>query len=163
MDKPQMAPTVKLRPVQDSDLPIFFNQEQDEEGRLMAGFVADDPFDREAFDQHWKKIRSNSEIILRTILVENAVAGNIAYFMQFGLPSVSYWIGREFWGKGVATEALHQFLDLLEQRPVYARVAHDNTGSIRVLEKCGFTRYDIDRGFAVARGEEIEEWIMIYQ
>jgi RimJ/RimL family protein N-acetyltransferase len=45
-------------------------------------------------------------------------------------------------------------------RPIYARVAKDNVASLRVLEKCGFTITGQAKGFANARGEEIEEWIL---
>jgi RimJ/RimL family protein N-acetyltransferase len=68
------------------------------------------------------------------------VAGNVVSFEQDGEREVGYWIGREYWGKGVATEALSQFLDHVEvRRPLYAGVAKHNVASIRVLEKCGFT------------------------
>lgn len=76
------------------------------------------------------------------------------------IPEVSYWIGREFWSKGIASKALAQLLSELETRPLYARVAKDNLASIRVLEKCGFVTTSYEKGFANARGEEIEEVIM---
>ena len=46
------------------------------------------------------------------------------------------------------------------RRPLYGRAAADNLGSLRVLEKCGFVRVGSERGFASARGEEIEEVIL---
>jgi RimJ/RimL family protein N-acetyltransferase len=52
---------------------------------------------------------------------------------------VGYWVGREFWGRGIATRALAAFLDEVSERPIYAGVADTNLASIRVLEKCGFT------------------------
>jgi RimJ/RimL family protein N-acetyltransferase len=87
--------------------------------------------------------------------------GHIASFDLDGQREVTYWIGRQDWGKGIATRALQQFLTTIEvARPLYARAASDNTGSIRVLEKCGFTRVGAGRAFAHGRGEETEEVVL---
>ncbi len=72
---------------------------------------------------------------------------------------VTYWLGKEFWGKGVATLALGELLKLVADRPIFARAAADNIGSVKVLEKCGFTMVGKDKGFAEGRGAETEEFI----
>ena len=46
------------------------------------------------------------------------------------------------------------------ERPLYARAASDNVGSLRVLEKAGLGRVGVNRDFAHGRGEEIEETIL---
>ena len=103
----------------------------------MAAFPARD---REAFDTHWERnILSNSAVIAQTILVDGEVAGNIGSWTQEGSRLVGYWIGKDYWGKGVATRALGAFLLLVTDRPLYAHVVKHNVGSIRVLEKCGFS------------------------
>jgi RimJ/RimL family protein N-acetyltransferase len=90
------------------------------------------------------------------------VVGNVATFVddEFGKQEVTYWIGKEFWGQGIATTALSRLLAEVTTRPIYGRAAKDNLGSIRVLEKCGFRITGQDRGFANARGKEIEEVIL---
>jgi RimJ/RimL family protein N-acetyltransferase len=80
--------------------------------------------------------------------------------MMFGEREVSYWIARKHWGKGLATAALGAFLEEVTIRPLQARVAHDNMGSLRVLQKCGFVITGRDKYFANGRGEEIEEIIV---
>ena len=151
---------VTLRPVSIHDLPVFFEQQLDADANRMAAFTARDPADRAAFDAHWARILVDEAVRLRTIMLGGAIAGNIAHFEQCGRPSVSYWIAREHWGKGVATAALTAFLAEIEVRPLYARAANDNVGSLRVLEKCGFVVYGRERGFANARGEEIDELML---
>jgi RimJ/RimL family protein N-acetyltransferase len=126
----------------------------------MAAFTAEDPTDRDAFDAHWQRIRGDDAVVIKTILFDGDVAGSIAKFDRDGDPEVTYWIGKEFWGKGIATKALSAFLDDIPARPLFGRVAKDNVASIRVLEKCGFTVSGHDRGFANARGAEIDEFIM---
>ncbi|MCF7624451.1 MULTISPECIES: GNAT family N-acetyltransferase [Bacillaceae] len=151
---------VRLREVKESDLPILFEQQLDPDANYMAAFTSKDPSDKAAFLTHWKNILSNRDIQKMTILCNGCVAGSILKFEQFGNPEVSYWIGKQFWGKGIATCALLHFLPKIEVRPVYARAAKDNLASIRVLEKCGFERFDEDKGYSHARGKEVEEFIL---
>ena len=51
-------------------------------------------------------------------------------------------------------------LQLVVDRPIFARAATDNIGSIRVLQKCGFRIIGKDKGFANGRGEDTEEYIL---
>ncbi|MBE2184151.1 MAG: GNAT family N-acetyltransferase [Anaerolineae bacterium] len=126
---------IQLRPVLESDLPIFYQQQIDEEAAQMAGFP---PRDHEKFMAHWAKNMADNRLILRTILFEEQVAGNIVSFEQDDVREVGYWLGKDFWGKGIATRALGLFLDVETVRPLYAAAARHNLGSIHVLEKCGF-------------------------
>lgn len=151
---------ITLRNVQDSDLPIIFAHHQSEKALYMAAFTPPDPADLDAFSAHWQKIRSDKTVTLQTILVNGAVAGYISQFEMFDEPEIGYWLGEEFWGKGVATEALTQFLAMIAIRPLFARAAKDNIASIRVLQKCGFTITGEDKGFAYGRNAEIEEHIL---
>jgi len=152
--------TVTLRDVIPSDLDIFFIQQQDPEANHMAAFVSRDPFDRDVFDIHWTKIMSDDTITNKTIVYNGEVAGNIAQFTMFNQPEIGYWIGKEFWGKGIATQALKLFLEVITQRPLYAAAAKDNLASLRVLQKCGFVITGYDTGFAGARQQEIEEALL---
>ncbi|WP_260287868.1 GNAT family N-acetyltransferase [Peribacillus aracenensis] len=151
---------VWLREVKESDLPIFFEQQLDPAANYMAAFTSKDPTNKMAFLTHWKNILSNRDIQKMTIIHNGCVAGSILRFEQFGNPEVSYWIGKQYWGKGIATEALLNFLPKIKVRPLYARAAKDNLASIKVLEKCGFERFDEDKGYSHARGAEVEEFIL---
>ena len=140
-----MSNEVRLRNVELNDLPIFYEHQRDADATRMAAFTARD---RPAFDAHWAtNILGNAAAITQTILVNGQVAGNIGSWPQDGVRLVGYWIGKEYWGKGVATRALTAFLHLVAERPLYAHVAKHNVGSIRVLEKCGF---------ALEREEEVD-------
>lgn len=151
---------VALRPVHDSDLPVFFRQTNDPESLRMAAFTHEDPADRDAFDAHWKRIRALPGVVNRTVLVDGDVVGSAAVYGEPGEREVTYWIDRAYWGKGIATAALRDLLAEVPERPLHARVAADNAGSRRVLEKCGFVVTGHDRGFANARGEEIDELLL---
>ncbi len=153
---------IALREVADGDLDVFFAHRQDAEAVRMAAFTALDPTDRAAFDEHWRKIRADKDVTVRSVLVGGAVAGHVASYVdaELGKLEVTYWIGREFWGRGVATAALRAFLSVVTTRPIYGRAAKDNAASLRVLAKCGFVLVGADTGFSNARGAEVEESIL---
>jgi len=149
---------VRLRAVEDGDLDVLFDHQADPEAAEMAAFPARD---RERFDAHWAKIRLDDTVVSRIILVDGLVAGSINSWQDEGRRLVGYWIGREHWGRGVATNALTLFLSDLPARPVYAHVAAHNTGSIRVLQKCGFQRDRVQETQAPKPEDGIEEFIFV--
>jgi RimJ/RimL family protein N-acetyltransferase len=137
-----------LREVVDDDLAFLFDHELDPDANHMAAFTAKNPADREAFTAHWKRNLANPACINRTIVCDGKVVGSVASYIDDGKPEVTYWIGRAYWGKGIATRALTAFLAQVNTtRPMYARVAQDNIGSRRVLEKCGFQIIGESTGF----------------
>ena len=150
-----------LRAVIKEDLSVFFEQQRSPTACFMAAFTRENPADRDAFDRHWEKVLRSDSIIKKTILFGNEIAGYVSKFEMAGQSEISYWIGSEFWGKGVATQALTEFVNDIGVRPLYARTAFDNLASMRVLQKCGFTREGVGRFFANARGEEIDEIIWV--
>ena len=124
-----------LRDVAEADLDVFYEQQRDPEAAAMAVFPARD---RDAFDAHWRRVLADDSLVTQTIVDEGAVAGNVGCWEQDGRRLVGYWVGREFWGRGLATAALAELVAEIPERPLHAWVATTNVGSIRVLEKCGF-------------------------
>ena len=151
-----MTIELMLRDVVESDLPIFYEQQLDPEATAMAAFPSRD---REPFMAHWSKILANGSGIQKTILFNDRVAGNIMCWEQDGKREVGYWLGKEYWGKGIATQALKEFFHQMKIRPVVAHVAKHNIASRRVLEKCGFTLIQEDKYYNPA-GEEVEEFVL---
>src|SRR5215471_14324910 len=151
--------TITLRNVETSDISIFFEQQLDQEANRMAAFVRKERQDRAVFDAHWKRIMDAAATVNKTILLGEEVAGHVACFPQEGDLEVTYWLGKKHWGKGVATQALKLLLQEITHRPIFARAAKDNIGSIRVLQKCDFKIIGEDKGFAEGRDEETEEYI----
>lgn len=153
--------SLSLRPVAPADLECFFEHQRDPVAVRMAAFTADDPSDRARFDAHWQRILADPAIVVRTIvLASGEVAGHVLAYEHFGDREVSYWLGRRHWGQGVASSALQCFLKQLKTRPVFARAAKDNAGSLRVLQKCGFAIIGEDKGYAGGRREETEEYVL---
>ena len=151
---------VALRPVEDSDLDALFEQQRDPEAVRMAAFTPPDPNDRSAFDAHMARVLTAPDITHRAVTCDGELVGSIASFPIEGQTEITYWIDRGAWGRGIATRAVALLLDLVPDRPLYARVASDNGGSLRVLHKSGFTDIGTEVSFAPARNTEIEETIL---
>jgi RimJ/RimL family protein N-acetyltransferase len=151
-----MTNEISLRDTQEGDLPVLFEQQLDPEATRTAAFPA------RAYDEfmaHWAKSMAEETTILKTIIFHGRVAGNIVYWEQSGERQLGYWLGKEYWGKGIASAALAQFLGHLKARPLYAHVAKRNAASIRVLQKCGFT-ISGEATFRGIDGEPGSEFIM---
>ena len=149
-----------LRPVEAGDLDAIFEQMRDPESVRMAAFTARDPNDRSAFNAHMAKIKSSPETRLRAIICNSRVVGTIGSWVSEGTTEVTYWIDRNWWGQGIATRALGLHLEEVSVRPIRARAASDNAGSLRVLQKAGFRPIGTEVAFARGRAAEIEETIL---
>jgi RimJ/RimL family protein N-acetyltransferase len=126
-----------LRQVVEADLSVFYAHQRDREAAEMAAFPSRE---RDVFMAHWAKTLANDAALTWTVVSNGAVAGNIGCWEDGGRRFVGYWIGREFWGRGLATQALAELVEVVDARPLYAHVAKSNVASIRVLEKCGFVK-----------------------
>ena len=150
---------IKLRKSIDDDLEIFFLNQTDEEANYMAAFTPKDPFDREAYFSKWTRLMGDDSVHMQTIIINDEVIGCVIKFEIEGDAEITYAINKAHWGKGITTKALQLFTELETKRPIFGRVAFDNIPSQRILEKAGFERIGEDKGFANARGMEIEEFI----
>jgi RimJ/RimL family protein N-acetyltransferase len=128
-----------LRHARASDIPIFYEQQRDPVAVELAAFPARE---RDAFEVHWQKIMADPRNWVRTIESAGAVCGYVTAFQLEGVWEIGYWLGREHWGKGLATRAVAEFLAEFRERPLYATVVVTNQPSVRVLEKCGFRRIE---------------------
>lgn len=115
---------------------------------------------RDAFYAHWRRVLENDAVTKKTIVHEGNVAGNVLCWEHDGRRLVGYWLGRDFWGRGLATSALAELLDEVKIRPLHAWVATSNVASIRVLEKCGFVVTGSKTEFDEALGERVEELLL---
>lgn len=140
----------------EEDLPVFFEQQRDPEAVEMAAFPSRE---REAFFEHWQRVRSGESNAVKTIVADGQVVGNVLSWEADGRRLVGYWLGREYWGKGIATRALALFLEQVKIRPLYAHVVEHNLASRRVLEKCGFAVWRRER-VTDPDGSQVEEFVL---
>lgn len=154
-----MSATFELREVTSDDLPTLFEHQLDPEAARMAAFPARD---RDAFTAHWARILADDTVVIRAIVADGALAGNVVSWVHGDERLVGYVIGRSFWGRGIATRALAELLTLIPERPLHARVAKHNVASLRVLEKCGFIVSGRDV-VSLGNGVDIEEVVLVLE
>ena len=150
---------IKLRPTKVSDLDTLFLFQADKEAGWLAAFMPKDPTDKNAYLAKYVKLLAEQTVNNQTIFLDDFIVGSIAKFIMHGDAEITYWIDRKFWGRGIASQAMKDFLEIEPMRPIFGRVAFDNFASQKLLEKFGFTRIGAGKGFASARQMEIEEYI----
>jgi RimJ/RimL family protein N-acetyltransferase len=151
---------IGLRAVRDDDLDALYDQMRDPVAVWMSAFTAEDPDDRVAFDAHFVRLRTSPDILLRAVTVDGELVGTVASFAVGADTEITYWLDRAWWGRGIATRAVELLLDLVPVRPITARAASDNAGSLAVLRKVGFRPVGTEVAYSSARGEEIEETVL---
>ena len=146
-----------LRKVHESDIAVLFKHQLDPISSWQVAFTHEDPTDETAFNEHMSKVLEDETVVMKIIIHDSEIAGYLTKYELDGEPQIGFVLGREFWGKGLATKSLREFLSIIEDRPIYARTAFDNENSMRVLQKLGFTRTSEGVYYSHARGEEIVE------
>lgn len=155
----QMETEIKLRKTIESDLDTLFEFQLDDEANYLAAFNTTNYDDKKEYLKKFKKLLKDPTVNNHTILLGNQIIGSISKFVMFGDNEITYWLDKKHWGQGFATNALQLFLSIEISRPLFGRVAFDNYGSQKVLERCGFIKIGSDKGFSNVRQSEIEEYI----
>jgi len=151
------AEDVLLRPVESTDVPIFYMHARDSEAIRVAAFAPPDAGDLGAYRARWARILTASDTLVRTVVHEGNVVGHLISFPRLARREVGGWFALASWGRGIATAALRAFLLLDSGRPLYARAAADNIGALRVLDRCGFRPTALERRPAPGRGGDVVE------
>jgi [ribosomal protein S5]-alanine N-acetyltransferase len=143
----------------EEDLKTLYQIQTNKEANYMAAFTSLESAQENNYIAKYSKFLNEPTINLQTIKIGEQIIGSISKFEMNNENEITYWIDKEFWGKGITTAALALFLQSEYARPIYGRTAFDNIASQKVLEKCGFIKTGTDKGFANARQIEIEEYI----
>jgi RimJ/RimL family protein N-acetyltransferase len=151
---------VRLREIERGDLPWIYEFNLDAEANRLAGTI---PRNADAFKAHWEKVLADSDIVMKAISVGDRLLGHICCFKRDGFHLVGYWVGRDFWGQGIASRALELFLKEVTIRPLHAYVATSNSASLRVLQKCGFVVQRVEVSPGDDRLVECEEAFLVLE
>lgn len=152
-----MKPHVTIRPVTEDDLPTLCSHQQEPEANHLAAFP---PRPWPIFVKHWKRILADPSCIVRAIVADGDVAGQIGIFGPADEREIGYWLGSAWWGRGIASQAVALILDEIPDRPLHAHVAQRNPASARVLQKSGFEIVGTERGPLIEGAEVVDQWIM---
>jgi RimJ/RimL family protein N-acetyltransferase len=147
---------ITLRAVEKGDLEVLYAHQADPAALRMAAVSGRD---HPAFMAHWAKLLGDPSLMKQAILSDGALVGHLAAWEESGRLLLGYWVGRDHWGRGIASRAVAAFLSQVARRPIHAHVAQHNAGSIRVLERCGFRR--VDQGIVAVAGVDVAEWVYV--
>lgn len=152
-----LTDVVSLRAAQAADIPQLVRFLLDPEAAYVAAFVT--LASAETHAARWQEIMSNPDNTVLAIMWNDQMVGSAGTFLRDGDRELTYWIDRPFWRRGIATRAVAELLRYERVRPLFGRVASDNAGSVRVLEKSGFVQVGREVAHAPARGRDVEELI----
>jgi [ribosomal protein S5]-alanine N-acetyltransferase len=139
-------PPIGLREILPSDLERLVSLANDES---VSRFLVDTfPYPYTKADAEWW-IGSGSKAngaITRVIVSRGEFAGIVGITPQSGwrshLGEIGYWVGKGYWGKGIATSALRQMTGYgfanLGLKKLIAPILAPNVASMRVAAKCGY-------------------------
>lgn len=94
-------------------------------------------------------IASNSNNLILAFEIGGNAVGAIGIYPDTNTKDaeLGYWLGEQYWGRGMATEAVNAIVEYafktLPISRIHASVFEHNKASMRVLEKCGFERETI--------------------
>lgn len=141
---------------------VYENSQDDDTRR----FVPDEVYNsveeaREAIDFLMSRYDTNDGPFVYPVIT-NEGGQNIGYVqlckLDEGTWEIGYHIAKSFTGKGYATESVKAFLPVMAKKlnikEVYGICLAENTSSVRVLEKCGFTQ--IYQGSGNYQGREVQ-------
>ena len=154
---------IELRNARPKDVPVFYRMYADPEANRRGAFT---PRKKADFFKHWRKVLANRLNLKKTIVADGEVVGYMVSFYRNGTGikprrrEIGYWIAREHWGNGYATEGLRLLLETHHTRPLYARVATTNPASLAVALKCGFKKWKRS-SYKNEAGKTVEERVLI--
>lgn len=160
-----------LRPYEESDLDRQVKLANDMQVLRMTGTMPYPYTEEDArawLESHERGVEAGTDYPFAICEKEDGLVGAMGLHLRDnGLYELGYWIAREKWGRGMASEAgraiLRWALEKLDLHAVQARVFTDNPASVRVLEKLGFLRTGVrEQGYSTARGEAVPSESLIW-
>lgn len=145
---------IALREYADSDLERLVQLANNENVSRYLVYTFPYPYTRN--DAEWWISTGSKQngTIARVVEYQGLFVGSVGITPQGGwrehLAEIGYWVGEDYWGKGIATAALSQMTEYgfktRNIRKLYATALAPNIPSMRVLEKCGYQREGILKG-----------------
>src|SRR6266511_2216552 len=114
-------------------------------------------------------VKKQKTVTTFCIEADGKLAGSIGLTLKDDVyrknAEIGYFIGEEYWGKGIATEAVNQLVDYIQKNfnvvRIYAEVFEYNTASMKVLEKNGFYLESIRKKGAIKNNVIINDFVWV--
>ena len=163
-------PSCRLRPLVATDAPSIarFANNRKVWRNLRNSFPQ--PYSLADAEEFIERINDQPGPPVLGIEVDDQVVGTVGVrlkeYIETGTAELGYWLGEEYWGRGIATEATRALipyaLEKFQLRRIDAWVYDWNPASARVLEKCQFTLEGIARRSAIKDGQIADRMLYAY-
>ncbi len=160
---------VRLRPVQEGDLPYFVRWLNDCDVRYWLSMADGPELTLESEREWYEEMRADpTRVVWCMETEEGRPIGNLGLHgidESQGRATLGIAIGeKEHWGRGYGTEAIRQVLRYafteLGLRRLTLGTDEDNARGIRCYEKCGFVREGLLRAHRLRRGQPVNALVM---
>jgi len=157
-----------VRPWRDEDAEEIARQANDRRVWINLRDAFPHPYGLDDAEQFIARAAAASPPTVFAIEVDGRPAGGIGYTLHTDVErigaEVGYWLGAEYWGRGIATGAVralsrHAFATHPELRRLYALPFCWNPASARVLEKAGYRLEGTLRQSAIKDGKVVDQWM----
>jgi RimJ/RimL family protein N-acetyltransferase len=165
-----ITPRLRLRAPKTSDAPRLTELARDWDIVRMSSRMPH-PYQLSDADTYIAQVLAQRDPKNRALLIEHGqsgIVGAIGLFLSVkGQPEIGYWIGKPFWGQGLATEALNALQTWARQdlglRYLTAGHFADNDASGQVLVKAGFLYTgEVRNLFSASRKTDVPTRMMVW-
>ena len=147
----------------ESELVHYLNQA--DVTRFLSSNIPQPYLDADAL--WWINTGCKDNALSKAIHVGNQFVGSVGVYLRereyAHTAELGYWLSPQFWGRGIATEAVNRFVEEVFETTSITRifnpVSAPNTASIRVMEKCGFVLEGTLKQAILHDGKLIDEMV----
>ena len=161
----------RLRTLRSEDAPAWYGYLSDIETIQLTSYDVSSVDTVQQYIAHYLsgyEQRSSSRWAIADA-VSDQLIGTCGYYWwnpQDSLAELSYDLSKDYWGKGIMSQAVKAVLrwgfDVLEINRIQATVMVGNNTSARILEKCGFQKEGLLREYKFCRGELKDFWLFAH-
>lgn len=157
---------LKLRRLTIDDIDALVNYLNDASVTQFLSSNIPSPYSQE--DALWFITKGSLEnAMVRAIDRNGKLCGVIGVYLKQGeyahCAEIGYWLGKQFWQQGIATESVKKFVDEIFSKTLISRiynpVTSENIGSIKVMEKAGFVREGVLKQSVNHQGKLYDEYL----
>ena len=110
---------------------------------------------------------SDSNQYALNIFWDNKLIGGVSLTLDGdNYYDLGYWIGKDYWGKGYATESskklLEYVLDKLDLPKIKSGYFVGNSASGNVLKKLGFKEVGVEKRYSVSNKKEMDLMLVVF-
>jgi RimJ/RimL family protein N-acetyltransferase len=162
-------PGAVLRPWHQKDAPALARSANNPRIAANMRDLFPSPYTIEDADRFIAMAASPSPNLMLAIVISDEAVGGIGIHplqdVYRGTAEIGYWLAEPFWGRGIITAAVQALVPVAFEHfgiiRLQAGIFESNPASMRVLEKCGFTREAVHRNAVIKKSTVMDEVLYV--